>query len=241
MALGLGVVFDLDDTLYLERHYVASGFRSVAYMLSDSVGIEAETIYSYLMGLFRAGQRGQSFDRLLEEFPNICRAYTVRELVDAYRMHTPRIHLLPKINTLLYSLRNAGIRLGLVSDGNLASQRAKVEVLRLNSRLDLIVLTDAWGREYWKPHPRGFQYVEEVWGLGGPSLVYVGDNPAKDFVTPNRMGWRTVRLRLSGQLHYEEEPPKLLFAPEIEVSSVTELAKVLLSTETGSDGLETRS
>ena len=240
MAIGVGVVFDLDDTLYFERHYVASGFRSVACMLSRSVGIEAETIYSYLVGLFRAGHRGQSFDRLVEQFPDISHAYTVQQLVDAYRNHTPRIRLLPKVGTLLHSLRNAGVRLGLISDGSVASQRAKVEALRLNSRLDLIVLTEVWGKDYWKPHPRAFQYVEEVWGLRGPSLVYVGDNPAKDFVTPNRMGWRTVRLRLPGQLHYEEEPPEPLFAPEVEVSSVTELAKVLLSIGTGSDGLEAR-
>lgn len=229
MALGLGVVFDLDDTLYLERHYVASGFRRVASMLSKSVGMEAETLYAFLMGLFRAGHRGQTFDQLANKFPEIGRAYTVQELVDAYRKHTPRIRLLPRISMLLYSLRKAGVRLGLISDGNLASQRAKVEALRLNSYLDLIVLTDVWGREYWKPHPRSFQYVKEVWGLHGPSLVYVGDNPGKDFVTPNRMGWRTVRLRLPSQLHYQEEPPEPSFAPEVEVGSVEELASVLLS------------
>ena len=228
MALGLGVVFDLDDTLYLERHYVASGFRSVASMLSKSVGTEAETLYSFLMELFRAGQRGHTFDQLVEKSPDILRVYTVQELVDAYRKHTPSIRLLPRISMLLYSLRNAGIRLGLISDGNLASQRAKVEALRLNSRLDLIVLTDVWGREYWKPHPRAFKYVEEAWGLSGPSLVYVGDNPAKDFVTSNRMGWRTVRLRLPSQLHYEADPPNPAHAPEFEVRSVVKLAELLL-------------
>jgi putative hydrolase of the HAD superfamily len=28
----------------------------------------------------------------------------------------------------------------------------------------------------------------------GDQLVYVGDNPAKDFQAPNRMGWITVQI-----------------------------------------------
>ena len=34
-------------------------------------------------------------------------------------------------------------------------------------------------------------------------FVYVGDNPAKDFVAPRALGWRTVRVRRHGQLHHE--------------------------------------
>ena len=229
MALGLGVVFDLDDTLYLERQYVASGFRCVARLLGRSLGIGPDLVYAHLMELLRQGQRGRTFDLLIERFPTIGRLHTVQDLVDTYRKHRPHIRLLPGMSALLHSLRQAGVRLGLVSDGNLASQTVKVDALQLDSLLDLIVLTDTWGKEFWKPHPRGFERVQEVWNLHGSALVYVGDNPAKDFVAPKRMGWRTVRLRLPGQLHFEDDPPGASFAPEIEVRSVTELTEVLLS------------
>ncbi len=32
----------------------------------------------------------------------------------------------------------------------------------------------------------------------------MADNPAKDFVAPHRLGWRTVRVRRAGGLHAEE-------------------------------------
>ena len=32
-------------------------------------------------------------------------------------------------------------------------------------------------------------------------LVYIGDNPSKDFDAPALLGWRSIRLRLPGQVH----------------------------------------
>jgi putative hydrolase of the HAD superfamily len=31
--------------------------------------------------------------------------------------------------------------------------------------------------------------------------VYIADNPIKDFISPNRLGWRTIRIRRSGGIH----------------------------------------
>ena len=48
--------------------------------------------------------------------------------------------------------------------------------------------------------------------------IYVGDNPAKDFVTPRRLGWQTVRLRVHGQLRFTEEPPSPAYRAAVEVT-----------------------
>jgi putative hydrolase of the HAD superfamily len=32
-------------------------------------------------------------------------------------------------------------------------------------------------------------------GGDGVRLVYVGDNPAKDFLAPNQLGWTTVQVK----------------------------------------------
>lgn len=223
------VIFDLDDTLYLEQQYVASGFLSVARLISGATGLSSEAIYTYLMKLIRAGIRGRSFDMLIGEFSGIRDVLTVQDLVAAYREHQPDIKLLPGISELLRSLRQAGLRVGLLSDGALVSQRRKIDALGLGSLLDPVVLTDAWGREYWKPHIRGFEHIENACGLPASALVYVGDNPLKDFVTPNKMGWHTVRLRVPGQLHFDEEPRDSLYAPQMEARSVRELTEVLLA------------
>ena len=38
----------------------------------------------------------------------------------------------------------------------------------------------------------------DVLGRSGDRFVYVGDNPAKDFVAPNAMGWTTIMIRRPG-------------------------------------------
>ena len=44
------VVFDLDDTLYKERDYVASGFRAVADEIAAESGIEAKRLLDVMSG-----------------------------------------------------------------------------------------------------------------------------------------------------------------------------------------------
>ena len=61
-------------------------------------------------------------------------------------------------------------------------------------RFDPVLFTDERGREYWKPHPWAFEQVMRA----HPAAVrffYVGDNPAKDFIAPNGLGWTTVLVR----------------------------------------------
>jgi putative hydrolase of the HAD superfamily len=55
----------------------------------------------------------------------------------------------------------------------------------------------------------------------------VGDNVTKDFVAPNRLGWRTVHLVLPGQVH-ANNPVAEGGAPDVIVKSVNELSGVLL-------------
>jgi len=56
------VVFDLDDTLYLERDYVRSGFRAVDAWLA-SRGILG--FFGEAWANFENGLRGKAFDRAL--------------------------------------------------------------------------------------------------------------------------------------------------------------------------------
>ena len=51
------ILFDLDDTLYLERHFVFSGFRSVAAVLERECGAEREQLWHQMVELFEDGER----------------------------------------------------------------------------------------------------------------------------------------------------------------------------------------
>lgn len=230
-----GVVFDLDDTLLPEAEYVRSGMRAVglfcAQRLAESApGPCAQDLSAFLLAEFGAGVRGNSFDRLLAAFPVLaCAGLTTQELVDAYRTHRPEVSLPPVWQELFACLQASGVRLGVISDGPLAAQSAKAEALGLSRFCDPVILTDRWGREFWKPHERAYRVIEEAWGLPAAALWYIGDNPAKDFIAPNRLGWNTLRLRLPGQLHERAEAASPEAAARHECRSYDELRAILRS------------
>lgn len=224
MKPALGVAFDLDDTLYLERDYVKSGFRAVAEYAAHHTDAFAD-VFGFLWNDFLAGVRGSAFNDLLARYPPLALRYTLSDLITCYREHTPNIAYLPGAEALLQDLHARGVPLAVISDGPLVSQSAKAKVLRVARYADPVVLTDAWGQDFWKPHVRAFETVAEAFGLPAERLVYVGDNPAKDFHAPTQLGWRSVRLRLPGQVR--EALAHDAMPPTWEVGSVAELRALL--------------
>ncbi len=219
------LVLDLDDTIYLEREYVQSGFRAVAEYLEEEGVTSADAIFDSLWGHFSRGGRGDAFDRLMEQFDIASDTASVNTLVSLYRDHDPRIGLAEP--GPFSELLNAPVVLALISDGWLDTQKAKLRALDLDDSFSAVVFTDQWGRDYWKPHHRAFERVERDLGLDGKALAYVADNPAKDFIAPNQREWLTVRLRLPGQLHYADEPEAPTASPAREVSSLAQLLDLL--------------
>lgn len=195
-----GVVFDMDDTLYPESSYVESGFQAVARWLGGK-GFASREAFDFLWGEFQHGRRGDTFDALLQAFPTLQAMVQVHQLVEIYREHFPTLSLFPEMESLLDRMKARGIPTALISDGPRTVQAKKVEALGLASKVDAIFLTDAWGREFWKPHPRAFQAAEQALGLRGECLAYIADNPTKDFQAPHSLGWRTLWATFPGRVH----------------------------------------
>ena len=199
------VVFDLDDTLYLERDYVRSGYHAVADALRERLAVN-EPFEDWLWRRFRSGRASGAFDALSEQFGLDLSADQVRELVTVYRGHRPDIHAAREVVSVLQELRGR-FDLGVLSDGFLPAQRLKLDALRLSAYFQAVVFTEELGRECWKPSEAGFSAVADALDATHASCAYVGDNPVKDFIAPNRLGWLTVRLRQPGQVYADIDPP----------------------------------
>jgi putative hydrolase of the HAD superfamily len=189
------IVWDVDDTLYLERDYVRSGFRAVGEALEASHGVAGFGEQAW--ALFQAGVRGDTFNRAAEALG--LTDPPIGWMVEVYRTHRPHIRLCPDAVACLETLSH--LPMAAVTDGPEASQRAKVEALGVHAFATPVVLTATLGHGMGKPHPASFETVMRA--VGGPAqrFVYVADNPAKDFVAPTSLGWRTVRLRRAHGLH----------------------------------------
>ena len=222
----LGVVFDMDDTLYLERDYVKSGFQAVAAVVAGAK-VSEEDAFALLWGHFEAGTRGTTFNELLARYPELGESFAISDLVSVYREHAPTIDLLPAMKALLLELRAKDVPLGVITDGPYVSQRAKADALNVERYADCVILTDTWGKEFWKPHPKAFEEASKVLKVSPENLIYIGDNPSKDFHAPAQLGWQSVRLRLREQLRFDHDYGE--YRPTQEATSVAELREFLLS------------
>jgi putative hydrolase of the HAD superfamily len=222
------VAFDLDDTLYPEREFVQSGFTAVAQHLADLGIIDAESFFHTATSLFVAGARGNIFNLALERLAVAFQGERIGELVRVYREHLPQIRPFTDSTNLLISLKEKGTVLALISDGPFQTQQNKLRALGLECYFDHLVFTGAHGEDWGKPSPRAFLEVMEQSQVPAAACVYVADNPRKDFVGPNRLGWHTIRVREKIGVYYSENPPSG-GEPEVTVESFTDLRDRLLA------------
>lgn len=186
------VIFDLDDTLYDESTYVESGLIAVAEFGGSSFGLPAAESLKMLKSILAEEGRGQVFDLWLKSNGMTGRGL-VQECVNVYRHHTPRLTLTPEAASVLEILEGQ-VPLYLVTDGHKVAQARKVAALGLERRFDRILLTHRFGRLNAKPSTYCFELIRGTERCSWGRMVYIGDNPAKDFVGLNRVGMPTVRV-----------------------------------------------
>jgi putative hydrolase of the HAD superfamily len=199
------IVFDLDDTLFSEADYVRSGYQAVAECLTGPK-YNKKKVFQMLWEAFERGPRDRVFNNVLEQMGQGVSETQVAALVGVYRSHRPNIRLEPEVIGVLTELRKT-YKLGLITDGYLPAQRYKVEALRLEQLLDHIIYTEELGRAFWKPAARAFELMAEHFGCDPAACVYVADNVVKDFIAPNRLGWRTVQCKRPDRVHGDTKPP----------------------------------
>jgi putative hydrolase of the HAD superfamily len=139
-----------------------------------------------------------------------------KRLIEIYRTHQPIISLCSDAIEFLNKYKPDS--LALITDGYSQTQWNKIDALGIKKKIGEIIVTDDWGKEFWKPHHRAFRFVSRQY-LNG-DCVYIGDNPEKDFIAPKELGWATsIRIRRSGSLHAEMDTPSFCH----EIISLTEM------------------
>ena len=191
------VVFDLDDTLYEEMSFVRGGFRAVAAWLEREVpGARAAKCYEWMLEELERRGRGRVFDAVLERLGRRASRRMVGACVQAYRRHKPDLALYPDAGRALRTLEAADMPVYIVTDGHPGVQAAKLRALGLAGRPPVrrCYLTRRYGLRHEKPSPHCFLRISEREGVPPGRIVYVGDNPRKDFVGIRPLGFRTVRV-----------------------------------------------
>jgi putative hydrolase of the HAD superfamily len=106
-----------------------------------------------------------------------------------YRTHKPSIKLKPYVEDVITSLEKVCGALVILTDGRSVTQRLKIESLGL-SRFSAYISEEHSSQ---KPSPDRFIKIMSEFKL--INYLYIADNPEKDFLAPNSLGWKTVGLK----------------------------------------------
>jgi putative hydrolase of the HAD superfamily len=179
----------MDDTLYKERFYRDSGLRTVANHFAAVCGTTPDELFKIM-----ANDRFQAFETVEELAAQHGVKVSVADQLTVYRSHLPQISLDPTAEKVLDELKRRGHKLGVITDGRAWGQLNKIKALRLDRYIEpeYIMATELTNTDKHSTKP----FIDMMQCMGETDgYTYVGDNPEKDFMHPNQMGWHTIMLR----------------------------------------------
>lgn len=208
------VIFDLDDTLISEYEFVKSGYHYVSDILSDRLGHSSGETEARLWELSKETY-SRAFNRLFDSFGVSYTEEELMEVITLYRNHPADTRFYSDVPETLEALKERKILIGIISDGDPERQRNKIRSAvfgmmdaegkaspgkpasdeDIRCWFDEIILNDEFGgAEFRKPNPKGFEEMARRLGVDPAEMIYVGDNPAKDFHIAADLPVRTARI-----------------------------------------------
>lgn len=217
------LVFDLDDTLYDELTYVNSGFQQVAKYISTVYDFNEIEVFTQMWTILEKQGRGKVFDNLLQSL-GIYRKNLVRKCLSIYRMHTPSIKLDQEAEACLQRFKRYSKYI--VTDGNKFVQHNKLVALGLYDRMKHCYITHRYGTINAKPSPYCFIKIAHREQVHPSQVIYIADNPNKDFVGIKPLGYKTIRVK-QGQHKGIAKP--IEYEADVSISSLAELDESLIA------------
>lgn len=207
------LVLDLDDTLYSEIDFLYSGYKYIALKLDAKHG---NALFNKMINLYHNSEN--AFRYIAEKYQ-----IELSVLLEWYRYHIPEINLFPYVKETLNRL-SENYKFAIITDGRSITQRNKLKALKIEHFFDAIIISEEIGSE--KPSLRNFMLVQEA--LKCENYIYVGDNLKKDFVSPNKLGWKTICLKDCGKnIHKQDVNISHEFLPHFYISDWSKLTAII--------------
>ncbi len=216
------ILFDLDETLTDRLRSIERWAVHFARDYADCLGtVPFGTLASIARSQDGYGDRPREevFTSLLELVP-WRRAPTVDELLAYWNRTFPGCCVAREgVREVLPELRARGIRLGVVTNGGIEMQAAKIDAIAIRPYVDTIVISAQVGVE--KPDPRIFRLALDTLGVVAEGVWFVGDHPHNDMLGAAGAGLTPVWLR--GIRPWPDELP----APEWQIDTLGDLLRLV--------------
>ena len=184
------ILFDLDGTLW-DR---TSAVHALAHLQHEQLGDVLGHIprERYVDRIVRLDDLGRVNKRVLYETIGVEFGLPESEVARLHADFWTRFALhtrpFPEVIDTLHHLRNAGVRLGIVTNGAAVVQQAKIEQLGLSALVDAVLISEREGVR--KPNPEIFHRAVARLGVEVSQTWFIGDNPDDDVAGAVAVGLR---------------------------------------------------
>ncbi len=189
------VIFDLDNVLYDEKDYLYAAFEKIAAYLSERCSIPQDKIYEKIVNDFQ--NKSSMYPRLFNDLIADCGLdqKLINEILTLFSSVKPDLTLYSGSVDLLLALKKQGVKLGLVTNGNVSTQKNKIQLLKIEQYFDSIIYAREMGIGKEKPDPEAYRRMLQALGVKAEETICIGDNPFTDFLGAKKLGIKTVRLQ----------------------------------------------
>ena len=216
----IGLVFDVDDTLYeqivpfenaykslfdmdidMEKFYILSRYYSdVKFEASRNGDMTMDEYHIYRiqeaakdLGVFLTGEQALSMQR-------------------EYKKNQQKLQMSNITKSILELAKENNVKLGIITNGPSEHQWSKITALGVESWINRenIIVSGDYGIN--KPDDRIFKIMKEKLQLPNDSLYYIGDSIENDVVGANNAGWKSIWIN-----RYKQKLPK-----EVDIYKIVE-------------------
>ena len=200
-ALPRAILFDLDDTLIHAYSRPEAAWLAVAEELAEAIAplapAEASAaIAAHARTFWADPERHRLWRQRIGDARREIVAGALGTRVSADAAHRladrfsawreEKMHLFEGAHETLDALKAAGVRLALVTNGAVESQRPKVERFDLARRFDHIQIEGEHG--FGKPEKRAYRHAMAALGVEAADTWMVGDHLEWEIAAPQRLG-----------------------------------------------------
>ena len=196
----IGLVFDVDDTLYEQIVPFENAYKSLFDMDIDMEKFYLLSRY-YSDVKFEASRNGEmTMDeyhiyRIQEAAKDLGVILTDEQALDMqkeYKKNQQKLQMSDITISILELAKENNIKLGIITNGPSEHQWSKVEALGVERWINKDNIVVSGDYDINKPDVRIFEIMKEKLQLPIDSLYYIGDLLENDIVGANNAGWKAI-------------------------------------------------
>ena len=178
------IVFDLDNTLILEKDYLFEAYEEISYHIESTCFVDRLKIQNYLKDEFINNGRTKLFDKMISHF-NISK-FEIKAILNILRSYTPlrKITLIENMKLILEGLKDEKIPYVIFTNGSVDQQKNKVANIEWDGLLTDVIYANEINP---KPDPISFSnyLLKNKIKINKNEILMIGDSVVDELFAEN--------------------------------------------------------